>query len=206
MSKGSKKNNWHKRREKDVYFRQAKQSNYRSRAIYKLIEIDNKDGLFKPNQTVIDLGSAPGSWCQYVSQKISRSGKLIAIDILPMQKIENVSFIQGDFTVQAVFEQCIALLNGAKADIIISDVAPNLSGIKIHDQTRSLYLADQILDWVQALLKHDGDLLVKSFAGDGVAEYQQRLKQYFNRSVARKPKASRDSSREFYILARNFQT
>lgn len=205
MSKGSNRNNWHTRRKKDVYFKQAQQSHYRSRAVYKLIEIDNKDRLFKPNQTVIDLGSAPGSWCQYISQKISHSGVLIAIDILPMQAVENVSFIQGDFTMQAVSDQCIALLNGAKADIIISDMAPNLSGIKIHDQARSLYLADQILNLAQSILKQGGKLLIKIFSGEGVAEYQQRLKQYFHKSVIRKPKASLDSSREFYILAQSFQ-
>ena len=206
MGKTSNKHNWRKQREKDIYFRQAKQSNYRSRAVYKLIEIDNKDHLFKPKQTVIDLGSTPGSWCQYVSKKISRSGVLVAIDILPMQAIENVSFIQGDFTVQTVSEQCIALLNNNKADIIISDMAPNLSGIKIRDQMHSLHLADQLLNFAQSILKQGGDLLIKVFSGEGTTEYQQRLKQYFSKNLIRKPKASMDNSCEFYILARNFQT
>ncbi len=205
MAKGSSKKHWLTRQQKDPYVRQAQQSHYRSRAVYKLIEIDEKDHLFKQGQTIIDLGAAPGSWSQYVSEKIGKKGRLIAIDILPMQPIDNTLFIKGDFTEQSVYEQCLQATESTRADLVISDMAPNLSGIRATDQARSLYLAELSFDLAKTVLKRGGDMLVKVFEGEGTDSYRHNLNEHFGEIVVRKPKASRDDSREFYILARTFR-
>lgn len=206
MSKhSSSSKRWLQRQKKDPYARQAQQSDYRSRAVYKLKQIDEKDRLFNKGQTVIDLGAAPGSWSQYVIQRVGPQGKVIAIDILPVDSINNVLFIKGDFTEQAIYEQCLHSLNGKQADLVISDMAPNISGIKSSDQARSMYLAEAARGLACQVLRPGGDLLVKIFEGEGVAEFRQELKGYFRQILTRKPGASRDSSREFYILARSFR-
>jgi len=202
MAKGSSKKNWLARQQKDPYVKQAQQSHYRSRAVYKLIEIDEKDHLLKSGQTVIDLGAAPGSWSQYVSEKIGKKGHLIAIDILP---VENTLFIEGDFTEQSVYEQCLQATENTRADLVISDMAPNLSGIRAADQARSLYLAELSFDLTKSVLKQGGDMLVKGFEGEGIDKYRHDLKEHFEKVIVRKPKASRDDSREFYILAQGFR-
>ncbi len=205
MAKGSGNKHWLTRQQKDPYVRQAQQSHYRSRAVYKLIEIDEKDHLFKQGQTIIDLGAAPGSWSQYVSKKIGKKGRLIAIDILPMDPIANTLFLQGDFTEQSVYGQCLQVMGSSKADLVISDIAPNLSGIRATDQARSLYLAELSFDLAKTVLKKGGDMLVKVFEGEGTDSYRHNLNEHFEEIVVRKPKASRDDSREFYILARTFR-
>jgi 23S rRNA (uridine2552-2'-O)-methyltransferase len=196
---------WLQRQKKDPFVKQAQQSDYRSRAVYKLEEIDKKDHLFRKGQTVIDLGAAPGSWSQYVARQTGLQGKVIAIDILPVEEIDNVLFIKGDFTEQVIYEQCLQSLNGNKADLVISDMAPNISGIKSSDQARSMALAEMALELACQVLKPGGDLLIKLFEGEGVAEFRQQLKEHFQQVLTRKPKASRDNSREFYILARTFR-
>ena len=205
MAKGSSKKHWLTRQQKDPYVRQAQQSHYRSRAVYKLIEIDEKDHLFKQGQTIVDLGAAPGSWSQYVSEKIGNKGRLIAIDILPIQPIDNTLFIKGDFTEQSVYEQCLQAIESTRADLVISDMAPNLSGIRAADQARSLYLAELSFDLAKGVLKQGGDMLVKLFEGEGTDMYRHELKEHFGKVIVRKPKASRDDSREFYVLARAFR-
>lgn len=205
MAKGTSKNNWLARQQKDPYVKQAQQSHYRSRAVYKLIEIDERDHVFKQGQMVIDLGAAPGSWSQYVGEKIGEKGQLIAIDILPMEPINNTLFIEGDFTEQPVYDKCLQAMNNAKADLVISDMAPNLSGIRTADQARSLYLAELSFDLAKSVLKAGGDMLVKIFEGEGTDKYRHDLKEYFEKIVVRKPKASRDDSREFYVLAKTFR-
>ena len=205
MVKGSSKKHWLTRQQKDPYVRQAQQSHYRSRAVYKLIEIDEKDHLFKQGQTIVDLGAAPGSWSQYVSEKIGNKGRLIAIDILPIQPIDNTLFIKGDFTEQSVYEQCLQAIESTRADLVISDMAPNLSGIRAADQARSLCLAELSFDLAKTVLKKGGDMLVKVFEGEGTDTYRHDLKEHFAKIVVRKPKASRDDSREFYVLARTFR-
>jgi len=205
MAKGSSKKHWLARQKKDPYVKQAQQSHYRSRAVYKLIEIDDKDHLFKQGQTIIDLGAAPGSWSQYASEKIGNNGRLIAIDILPMEPIDNTLFIRGDFTDQSVYEQCLQAVDNIPADLVISDMAPNLSGIRAADQARSLYLAELSFELAKSVLKKGGDLLVKVFEGEGTDTYRHDLKEYFEKVIVRKPKASRDDSREFYVLARAFR-
>lgn len=205
MAKGTSKNNWLARQQKDPYVKQAQQSHYRSRAVYKLIEIDERDHVFKQGQMVIDLGAAPGSWSQYVGEKIGEKGQLIAIDILPMEPINNTLFIEGDFTEQPIYDKCLQAMNNAKADLVISDMAPNLSGIRTADQARSLYLAELSFDLAKSVLKAGGDMLVKIFEGEGTDKYRHDLKEYFEKIVVRKPKASRDDSREFYVLAKTFR-
>ena len=205
MSKGSSKKHWLARQQKDPYVKQAQQSHYRSRAVYKLIEIDEKDHLFQQGQSVIDLGAAPGSWSQYVSKKIGHQGRLIAIDILPMDPVANTLFIKGDFTDQPVVEQCLRAMNHGRADLVISDMSPNLSGIRATDQARSLNLAELTYDLAKSVLKQGGDMLVKLFEGEGTELYRRDLKEHFGKIIVRKPKASRGDSREFYVLARTFR-
>lgn len=205
MAKRTSKKAWLERQRRDPYVKQARQANYRSRAVYKLIEIDNKDYLFRIGQTVIELGAAPGSWSQYVSNKIGSQGRLIAVDILPMEPIKNVYFIEGDITEQAVYEKCLQAINNDKADIVISDMSPNLSGIGVSDQARSLHLAELSLNLAQTVLQQGGNMLIKTFVGPELSIYRQCLKKYFAEAILRKPKASRDSSCECYILARCFR-
>jgi len=205
MSKSSGSSRWLQRQKKDPYSKQARQSHYRSRAVYKLMEIDENDKLLHKGQTVIDLGAAPGSWSQYVAEKVSPTGKVIAVDILHMDPIDNVQFIEGDFTEQETFEKCLQDIEKHKVDLVISDMAPNLSGIKATDQARSLYLADVARDLAYRVLRPEGDFLVKIFQGSDTDRYRLELQEHFARILTRKPGASRDSSREFYLLARAFR-
>ncbi len=205
MAKRPGSTRWLQRQQRDPYVKQARQSDYRSRAVYKLKEIDAKDHLFHKGQTVIDLGAAPGSWSQYVAQRVGPQGKVIAIDILPVDSMDNVLFIMGDFTEQAIYGQCLHSLDGNKADLVISDMAPNISGIKSSDLARSMTLAETARDLACQVLRPGGDLLIKIFEGEGVTEFRQGLKEHFRQILTRKPRASRNNSREFYILARSFR-
>ena len=205
MPKSSSSSRWLQRQKRDPYVQQARQSHYRSRAVYKLMEIDKKDKLLHRGQTVIDLGAAPGSWSQYAAEKVSTTGKVIAVDILPMEPIDNVQFIEGDFTGQETFEKCLQGIEKQKADLVFSYMAPNLSGIKATDQARSLYLAELARDLACQVLRPGGDLLVKIFQGSDTDRFRLELKEHFARILTRKPVASRNSSREFYLLARTFR-
>ena len=202
MSKSSRR--WVQEHERDPYVRQARQSQYRSRAVYKLMEIDRQDHLFRRGQTVIDLGAAPGSWSQFASERVGAQGKVIAVDILTMEPVPDVLFIMGDFTEQQTVDDCLRCLSGSKVDLVISDMAPNISGIRHTDQARSMYLAKLVFEFSTAVLKPGGNLLVKVFQGADVEPYRRRLVDVFQRVKHRKPKASRDSSREFYMLAQGY--
>jgi 23S rRNA (uridine2552-2'-O)-methyltransferase len=193
---------WLQRQQNDPFVKQAQKLNYRSRAVFKLEEIDKRDRLFKPGQLVVELGAAPGSWSQYVVQKIQPGGKIIAVDILDMEPVAQVEFIHGDFTDDKIFEQCLHSLGGNKADIVISDIAPNLTGIRDTDLARSLHLAELVLEFALQALTPQGILLLKLFQGQGVDQFRQELSKHFQRVTTRKPEASRADSREFYILAR----
>lgn len=202
----AKKNkDWLRRQNNDQYVKQARESHYRSRAIYKLQEIDRKDKLIKPNYCVVDLGSAPGSWSQYASERIGAKGRVIAVDILPMEPVERVLFTLGDFTDDAVEKTLLEQIGENRADLVISDMAPNLTGIRITDQARSMGLAEIVYDFCHQALKPGGDLLIKLFEGAGKSEYRQLLKEGFTKVMTRKPGASRDKSREFYILAKSYR-
>lgn len=198
MKKGKQ---WLQRQQNDPFVKQAQKLNYRSRAVFKLEEIDKRDRLFKPGQLVVELGAAPGSWSQYVVQKIQPGGKIIAVDILQMEPVVQVEFIHGDFTDDKIFERCLHSLGGKKADIVISDIAPNLTGIRDTDLARSLHLAELVLEFALLALTPQGTLLLKLFQGQGVDQFRQKLNKYFQRVTTRKPEASRADSREFYILA-----
>jgi len=202
MSKSSKQ--WLDRHKSDQYVKKAQHSNYRSRAAYKLLEIDQRDKLFQPGQIVVDLGAAPGSWSQYASKKVTGEGKVVAVDILSMDTINGVEFIQGDFTDNSVFTMCLDALDNLKVDLVISDMAPNLSGIRSTDQARAMYLAELAYEFSCKTLKSKGSLLIKLFQGEGSREFKQVLQSSFRAVMIRKPKASRDSSREFYVLAKDY--
>jgi 23S rRNA (uridine2552-2'-O)-methyltransferase len=205
MSKKKPSKEWVQTQNKDPYVKQARESHYRSRAVYKLQEIDQKDKLIKPNYCVVDLGSAPGSWSQYASERIGANGRVIAVDILSMEPIKGVSFTQGDFTDEAVEKGFLEQIGEKGADLVISDMAPNLTGIRVTDQARSMAMAELIYDFCHQALKPGGDLLIKLFEGAGTNEYRQLLREHFDKVMTRKPGASRDKSREFYILARSYR-
>jgi len=202
-SKQSKK--WLKEHFDDAYVKRAQDAGYRSRAVFKLKEIDEKDHLFHRGMTVVDLGAAPGGWCQYARERLAPEDKVFALDILEMAPIPEVTIIQGDFTEEAVLEQLVAELNGQRVDLVLSDMAPNISGMKVVDQPRAMYLTELALDFCQRALAHGGDFLVKMFQGEGSDAYIKELRQQFDKVIIRKPKASRPRSREVYLLARGFK-
>ena len=209
MAKSKSSKTWLKEHFDDEYVRRSQQDGYRSRAIYKLIEIDQKDHLVKPGMTIIDLGAAPGGWSEYCVKKLGSKGRMIALDILPMEPIDNVTIIQGDFREDAVFEELMSVMQddgaeNAQADLVISDMAPNISGMGSVDMPRAYYLCELALDLARQVLKPGGGLLVKLFQGEGFEAYNRELKSSFSKVVMRKPKASRARSREIYALATGF--
>lgn len=187
----------------DPYVQRAKQEGWRSRAVYKLMEMQEKDRILRPGQVVVDLGAAPGGWSQYAAGVIGDKGSLFALDILPMDSFAGVDFIQGDFTEQAVFEQLLARLDGRTVDVVLSDMAPNMSGQGSVDQPRAMYLAELALDFALRVLGPQGVYLVKLFQGAGFDAYLRDLRAQFASVTMRKPDASRSRSREVYALARN---
>ncbi|MEO1750649.1 23S rRNA (uridine(2552)-2'-O)-methyltransferase RlmE [Thiofaba sp. EF100] len=187
----------------DPYVQRAKQEGWRSRAVYKLIEMQERDRILRPGQVVVDLGAAPGGWSQYAAGVIGDQGRLFALDILPMDSFAGVDFIQGDFTEQAVFEQLLERLDGRTVDVVLSDMAPNMSGQDSVDQPRAMYLAELAADFAARVLGPQGVYLVKLFQGAGFDAYLRELRNQFASVTMRKPDASRSRSREVYALARN---
>jgi 23S rRNA (uridine2552-2'-O)-methyltransferase len=184
----------------DPYVKLAQKEGYRARAAYKLMEIDDKDKLIKPGMTVVDLGSAPGSWSQVAVQRLKGQGKVIALDILDMQPIAGVTFIQGDFREESVLRVLEETINKTPVDLVIADMAPNISGVKDVDQAGAAYLTELALEFSNDWLKPNGNFLVKVFIGAGFEEILQNMRQMFDKVVTRKPKASRDRSSEVYLL------
>ena len=205
MSRSKSSGQWLKEHFDDEFVKLSQKEGYRSRAVYKLKEIDEKDQLIKPGMTVIDLGSAPGGWSQYVARKLNGQCRIIALDILPMEPMEHVEFIQGDFLEEEVFNQLLAVLGDSKPELVISDMAPNMSGMHAVDIPRAMYMAELALDLAVQVLNPGGGLLVKLFQGEGFDEYIKLMKQHFGKLVMRKPKASRGRSREIYALATGFK-
>ncbi len=189
----------------DEYVKMAQAQGYRSRAVFKLKEIQDKDQLIKPGMNIIDLGAAPGGWSQFARPIIGKKNKIIALDILPMEPIEDVDFIQGDFREQAVLDQLYAVLDGAPVNLVMSDMAPNMSGNKGVDQPSAIYLGELALETAKTVLTRDGVFLVKLFHGAGFEEFFKEVQQSFAKVVIRKPKASRPRSNEVYILAKGFK-
>ncbi|MCP5347264.1 MAG: 23S rRNA (uridine(2552)-2'-O)-methyltransferase RlmE [Gammaproteobacteria bacterium] len=204
MARSKSSKGWLKEHFDDAYVKKSRDQGYRSRASFKLLEILDRDRLIRPGMTVLDLGAAPGGWSQVAAAIAGPSGKVIASDILAMEPLADVQFIQGDFTENAVYEQILAALGEARVDLVVSDMAPNLSGMKEIDQPRVLYLAELALEMARTVLKQNGALLVKVFQGSGLDAYQQDLRSSFQSVKVRKPQASRARSAELYLLAEGF--
>lgn len=193
---------WVHRHVTDPYVRQARDQGYRSRAAFKLLEIARRDHLLKPGMTVVDLGAAPGSWSQAAAAAVGPSGRVIAVDLLDMQPVAGVAFLHGDFREPAVWQQLEAILGRDRPDLVLSDMAPNLSGVALTDQARLEALAERALDFALRWLKPEGAFLVKAFHGFGFEGFRRRMLQSFKTLHERKPKASRDSSSESFLLGR----
>jgi 23S rRNA (uridine2552-2'-O)-methyltransferase len=196
---------WLARNAKDKYVKRARQEGARSRAIYKLEEIDRRDRLLQPGMTVVDLGAAPGGWSQYVKSRVGDSGWVLALDILPMEPIVGVEFIEGDFTESPVLDLLVQRLQGKPVDLVISDMAPNMTGVASVDQARSMNLAELALEFSDKSLKPGGSLLIKTFQGAGFNEFYAQLRRRFEKLATRKPTASRAESKEIYLLGRGFR-
>lgn len=186
----------------DPYVQRAKAEGWRSRAAFKLMEIDEKDRLLKPGMVVADLGAAPGSWSQYAAKRIQPGGRLFALDILEMEPLHGVDFIQGDFREDEVLRRFEAGLDGRAVDLVLSDMAPNMSGVQLVDQARVMHLAELTLEFAREHLKPGGDMLVKVFQGVGYMELREAMRQVFEVILVRKPAASRDRSAENFLLGR----
>jgi 23S rRNA (uridine2552-2'-O)-methyltransferase len=193
---------WLKEHVSDPYVQRAKAQGYRSRAAFKLLEIDARDRLFKAGQTVVDLGAAPGGWSQIAATKIGPTGRVLALDLLPMDAIPGVTFIQGDFTTDPVLAMLDNELQASPVDLVLSDMAPNISGVSVADQARSVYLCELAASFAVDHLTADGVLLMKTFQGAGFPELLKAMRGQFATVVSRKPDASRDRSSEMYLLAR----
>ena len=201
MSRSKSSGRWLQEHFDDEYVARARRDGYRSRAVYKLQEVDERDHILQPGMTVIDLGAAPGGWSQYAVEKIGDGGRVVACDLLPMDGIPGVTFVQGDFTEYAILEEILTKLSSDGADVVISDMAPNMSGVGAVDIPRSMYLVELALQMATEVLKPEGALLVKVFQGEGFDPCVNDFKASFRRVVTRKPKASRPRSRELYLLA-----
>ena len=185
----------------DEYVKKAQKEGYRCRAVYKLLEIIEKKHIINKGDTVIDLGAAPGGWSQVAVKTTGKSGQVIASDILPIEEINGVYFIQGDFTEQSVYDELMNLIKGSSIDIVLSDMAPNMSGQLSVDQPKSMYLADLAIDFALKILSRNGHFIVKVFQGDGFDEYVKKSRSSFRKVSIIKPKASRPRSKEVYLLA-----
>lgn len=195
---------WRQRQERDIYVEQAAREGWRSRAVFKLEQIQDKERLLKSGITCVDLGSAPGSWSQLAARLVGSTGRVIAIDLLPMEPIPGVEFLQGDFTAPDTLQAFRNLVGPDPVDLVMSDMAPNMSGNRTIDQPRSLALLDEALAFAREVLKPGGDLLFKAFQGEGIDQLTRDLKRDFKTVKTLKPKASRPESREIYLLARSF--
>lgn len=189
----------------DPYVREAQRRGYRSRAAFKLQELAERDRLLRPGLTVVDLGAAPGSWLQVLRERLGPGGRIVAIDLLPMTPVAGVLFVQGDFASDEGIAAVEQKLAGAPVDLVLSDLSPNLSGIESADQARSVHLAELALEFARGHLQPGGDLVIKVFQGAGLAEFQRLVARHFTKVYLRKPKASRDRSREHYLVAKGLR-
>jgi 23S rRNA (uridine2552-2'-O)-methyltransferase len=204
MSRSKSSQRWLKEHFSDRFVKQSKEEGYRSRAVYKLMEIQKRDAVIKPGMTVIDLGAAPGSWSQLISDWIGEKGQVIALDILLMPPLPRVDFIQGDFREASVFDALLKAAHKQKIDVIVSDIAPNTSGVPSVDQPRAIFLAELSVLLAQKILKPGGTLVVKVFQGEGYEDFLKLLRTSYHTVNVRKPDASRDRSREYYLVAKGF--
>jgi 23S rRNA (uridine2552-2'-O)-methyltransferase len=205
MARSKSSASWLARHLSDPFVKQAQKDGYRSRSAYKLIELHEKDRLIRPGMRIMDLGSAPGGWSQVASRLVGQKGRVLATDILPMDSLRNVDFIQGDFTEDAIVQQLLDWLGGNKFDLIISDIAPNLTGIDSADQASSIHFLELALDTVRKTLKPGANFVAKMFQGSGSDQYLKELRAHFEKVLIRKPAASRQESREVYLVAKGFK-
>ncbi len=196
---------WRERQERDSYVQRARRDGWRSRAVFKLEQIDQKDRLLKKDMVCVDLGSAPGSWSQYVTRTLNGRARIVAVDLLAMDSLEDVEFIQGDFQDEAVFQHLLQAVGDAGADLVMSDMAPNISGSKAVDQPRSMYLVELALGMARRVLKPQGNFVCKVFQGEGFDAFVVDARRSFERVRVMKPQASRPGSREVYLVARNYR-
>jgi len=196
---------WLHEHRSDTYVKQARHEGYRSRAVYKLEELDQRDHLLRPGISIVDLGAAPGGWSQYAQRKLGDRARIVALDVLPMDPLPGVTFIQGDFRDPPVLEALEAAVGAAKVDLVLSDMAPNISGVDAADQAGTVHLAELALEFARARLKPGGAFVAKLFQGEGFDGFLKELRQNFGKVVLRKPKASRPRSREVYLVARGLR-
>ncbi|TLM79867.1 23S rRNA (uridine(2552)-2'-O)-methyltransferase RlmE [Microbulbifer harenosus] len=205
MARSKSSHRWLREHFNDPYVKQSQKDGYRSRASYKLQELQEKDRLFKPGMTVVDLGAAPGGWSQVAAELVGHKGRVLASDILPMDALAGVDFVQGDFTEEKVFDELLEKLGEERADLVISDMAPNMSGIRAADQPAAMYLVELAVDMARQTLKPGGAFVAKVFQGEGFDELIRDLRSQYQTVVTRKPGASRPRSREVYVVARGFK-
>lgn len=205
MARSKSSKAWLKEHFSDPYWQQAQKDGYRSRATYKLKELDEKERLLKPGMVVADLGAAPGGWSQWALQRIGKKGMVIGLDLLPIVPLEGGTFLQGDFRDESVMQELLSVLEGREVDIILSDMAPNTAGIPAVDVPRSIYLSELAIELAHQVLKPGGDLLIKVFQGAGIDEFLKDVRKVFTKVQLKKPKASRDRSIEVYVLARGYR-
>jgi len=205
MSQSKTSKAWLKEHFDDRFVKQSQQDGYRSRASYKLLELQEKDNLIQPGMTVVDLGSAPGGWSQVAARLVGNSGKVVASDILEMDSIAGVTFIKGDFTEESVYESILQAMKGELADLVISDMAPNMSGMNAVDQPAAMYLVELALDLGTQVLKPGGNFVAKVFQGEGFEPYLKSMRENFQKVITRKPDSSRARSREVYLLGKGFK-
>ncbi|MCN4143603.1 MAG: 23S rRNA (uridine(2552)-2'-O)-methyltransferase RlmE [Thiohalomonas sp.] len=205
MARSKSSSEWLQKHFKDQYVLKSQKEGYRSRAAYKLLQIQEKDKIIKPGMNVVDLGATPGGWSQVVRQFVGTKGKIIALDILPMDQLAQVEFIQGDFQEYSVLEELLKVVNNEPIDLVISDMAPNVTGVKVVDQPKSMYLLDLAIDLADQVLKPQGSLFMKVFQGEGFEQLLAQLRQRYQKVITRKPDASRSRSSEIYLLAKGFR-
>ncbi|MHC9511630.1 23S rRNA (uridine(2552)-2'-O)-methyltransferase RlmE [Kangiella sp. M94] len=205
MSRSKSSHRWMKEHFDDPYVKKSQKDGYRSRAVYKLEELDQKYKLLGKGVTVVDLGAAPGGWSQYVAYKMGSQGKIFALDILEMDPLPDVDFIQGDFREEAVLNQLLDKIGERKADLVLSDMAPNMSGVDAVDQPRGMYLCELALELAQTVLAKGGNYVVKVFQGEGFDDYIRQCREMFDKVLIRKPDASRGRSREVYVVGLGFK-
>jgi 23S rRNA (uridine2552-2'-O)-methyltransferase len=205
MARSKSSHRWLKTHFDDQYVKRSQREGYRSRAVYKLEEIQKKDRVLRPGLTVVDLGAAPGGWSQYAAQQLRGSGRIIAMDLLAMDPLDGVEYLQGDFREQEVLEKLMETLGETQVDLVMSDMAPNISGMEAVDQPRSMYLAELAADFAARVLREGGDLLFKAFQGEGFDDLITRLRSQYRQVKIRKPRASRPRSREVYVVARHYR-
>jgi 23S rRNA (uridine2552-2'-O)-methyltransferase len=197
---------WMQEHVNDHWVREATRLGYRSRAAFKLLELAERDQLFRPGLAVVDLGAAPGSWTQVLRERLGASARIVAVDVLPMEPIPGVAVVQADFREQAGVVAVEAALAGRRVDLVLSDMAPNLSGVQSADQARSVHLGELALEFAAQWLQPGGDFVVKAFQGEGFPEFKQAVQQRFEKAYVRKPKSSRDRSPEVYLVGRRHRT